>query len=364
MQPIIDHIQITVRDMAVAIPFYDKLLPLLGFDPDARATAVIDAHDFQVVEYSHPRLALAITSPRSAFAQERVHRRRPGALHHLAFQAASRAEVDRLYAELQAIGAVIVAPPREYPEYTPAGYYAVFFKDLEGIKYEIVTHVRAGSAGQGAEGELEPPKRAQDYAEVRDWPGYFGAVRGLGPRETLVAALDAFEREGFARGVAVDLAAGEGRDTLELLQRGWRVLATDGHADAFSHLWPRVPQTSRPHLTTVVASFADTTLPDCDLVNASFALPFSEPRHFPELWNRIVTAIRPGGRFAGQFFGDRDSWASRPDRTHQCRDEVLKLLERFEVEMMSEEEEDDAPEVRNPKHWHLFHVVAKKHGRQ
>lgn len=52
----------------------------------------------------------------------------------------SRAEVDRLFGELQGIGAVIVAPPREYPEYTPPGYYAVFFKDLEGNKYEIVTH--------------------------------------------------------------------------------------------------------------------------------------------------------------------------------------------------------------------------------
>ena len=32
MEPIIDHIQITVKDLAVAAPFYDKLLPLLGFD--------------------------------------------------------------------------------------------------------------------------------------------------------------------------------------------------------------------------------------------------------------------------------------------------------------------------------------------
>jgi hypothetical protein len=31
-----------------------------------------------------------------------------------------------------------VTPPKEYPEYTPPGYCAVFFKDLEGIKYEIV----------------------------------------------------------------------------------------------------------------------------------------------------------------------------------------------------------------------------------
>jgi catechol 2,3-dioxygenase-like lactoylglutathione lyase family enzyme len=67
-----------------------------------------------------------------------MNRRKPGALHHLAFKATSRAEIDRLHSELEAIGATIVSPPREYPEYTPPGYYALFFKDLEGIKYEIV----------------------------------------------------------------------------------------------------------------------------------------------------------------------------------------------------------------------------------
>lgn len=145
MEPIVDHIQITVRDMAVAVPFYDKLLPLLGFSLQRKSSAVIDAHEFHVVEYAHPRLGFAITSPRAAFREDPVHRRRPGALHHLAFQASSRSEVDDLYARVREAGAIIVAPPREYPEYTPSGYYAVFFKDLEGIKYEIVTHARVES---------------------------------------------------------------------------------------------------------------------------------------------------------------------------------------------------------------------------
>lgn len=140
MEPIIDHIQITVKDMAVAEAFYDKLLPLLGFDLQRKVGAVIDEHEFHVVEYVHPRLAFAITSPRKALADQTVHRRRPGALHHLAFRAPSRDEVDRLHLELAKIGATIVSPPREYPEYTPPGYYAVFFKDPEGIKYEVVCH--------------------------------------------------------------------------------------------------------------------------------------------------------------------------------------------------------------------------------
>jgi catechol 2,3-dioxygenase-like lactoylglutathione lyase family enzyme len=140
MEPIIDHIQITVKDMSIAVPFYDKFLPLLGFSIQSKVSAVIEEHEFHVVEYNHPRLAFAITSPRKAFVRDTVNRRRPGALHHLAFRVESRSKVDRLHLELKEIGATIVSPPREYPEYTPPGYYALYFKDLEGIKYEIVCH--------------------------------------------------------------------------------------------------------------------------------------------------------------------------------------------------------------------------------
>lgn len=131
--------------MSVAVAFYDKLLPLLGFDPKKRSEAVIDEHEFHVVEWQHERLCFAITSPRKVFIDESINRRKPGALHHLAFQASSRAEVDKLHLELKKIGAMIVSAPREYPEYVPPGYYALFFKDLEGIKYEIVCHQQGAS---------------------------------------------------------------------------------------------------------------------------------------------------------------------------------------------------------------------------
>ena len=138
MEPAIDHIEITVRDMATAVPFYDRLLPLLGYDLRNRSAAAIERNEKHVVSYEHPRLGFAITSPRAAFAKETINRRKPGALHHLAFRAESRADVDRLHVELQAIGATIVSPPKEYPEYTPAGCYALYFKDPDGIKYEVV----------------------------------------------------------------------------------------------------------------------------------------------------------------------------------------------------------------------------------
>lgn len=137
MKPVIDHIQITVKDLQVAEPFYDKFLPILGFDLSKKVKATIREHDFQVIEYSHELLSFAITSPRQAFVNDIVNRRKPGALHHLAFKADSKAEVDQAYQNLLKIGANIVSEPQLHPEYSE-NYYAVYFKDLENIKYEIV----------------------------------------------------------------------------------------------------------------------------------------------------------------------------------------------------------------------------------
>lgn len=138
MKPIIDHIQITVKDLKVAEEFYDKFLPVIGFDVNKKVTAFIEEHDFHVIEYTHDLLSFAITSPREIFRNTSVNRRKPGALHHLAFKASSRQEVDSAYDELVRIGANIVSGPGFFPEYSE-NYYAVFFKDKENIKYEIVS---------------------------------------------------------------------------------------------------------------------------------------------------------------------------------------------------------------------------------
>ncbi|MDQ4081921.1 MAG: VOC family protein [Actinomycetota bacterium] len=57
-------------------------------------------------------------------------------IHHLAFAAGSRDEVDERAEWLRRTGATIESEPKEY-DYTP-GYYAVFFYDPDGIKLELV----------------------------------------------------------------------------------------------------------------------------------------------------------------------------------------------------------------------------------
>jgi catechol 2,3-dioxygenase-like lactoylglutathione lyase family enzyme len=141
VKPIIDHIQITVKDLKVAEAFYDKLMPILGFDLSHKAKGKVAAHEFEVIEYFHPMLTFGINSPREAFKDETIHRRKPGALHHLAFKAKSRDEVDKLYPKIKEAGATIVEQPKFYPQHGKS-YYALFFKDTEGIKYEIVFEER------------------------------------------------------------------------------------------------------------------------------------------------------------------------------------------------------------------------------
>ena len=222
--------------------------------------------------------------------------------------------------------------------------------------------------GGGPEGgeDLRPIlKKAQEYALEKDWKGYFGAVLGKPPRDTLLDALARFDADGARSGAAagprfaVDLGCGEGRDTLELLRRGWRVLAIDLMPEAFEHLRGRVPEGDLPRLEVRVGRFEDVQLPACDLLNASFALPFCEPARFGEVWSMVAAAIRPGGRFSGQLFGDRDDWIRCGDRCHFSRPEVERMFAGFVFEHFREEEKEEA-DGRGGKHWHLYHIVARK----
>ncbi|MEZ6235390.1 MAG: hypothetical protein R3B68_14485 [Phycisphaerales bacterium] len=204
--------------------------------------------------------------------------------------------------------------------------------------------------------------QAADYAAVADWPGYFAAVSGKPARETLVAALDAFDAEGPTRfpRAAVDLGAGEGRDTAELLRRGWRVEAIDAHPDAIKRIWARTDLVNTDRLRTSAGTYEECFVPPCDLLNASFSLPFCHPAYYAAVWRKIEGAVRAGGRFAGQFFGDRDTWASIEGRSHHTEEQVRALLADWSVEYWRMEESDKPDAMGNVKHWHLFHVVARK----
>ena len=186
---------------------------------------------------------------------------------------------------------------------------------------------------------------------------YYDATAGRPPRRTLLAALEKF---GDFAGSAVDLGCGDGRDTVALLHRGWSVLAIDAEADAIVRLEARQDLPPERKLATRVARFEATEWDAADLVNASFVLPLAAPGEFTALWPRVVRSLKPGGRFAGQLYGARDDWAGRPGITCVSRAEAERLLSDLAVELFEEEESDAVTPRGKPKHWHIFHVVARR----
>lgn len=196
----------------------------------------------------------------------------------------------------------------------------------------------------------------------RDWGAYYRAVEGRPPRATLLEALARFDAEPPSSQPrwAIDLGCGEGRDTVELLQRGWRVLSIDSEPTAIERLTSR-KDVDLTQLETQVDRFETLTLPqNVDLINASFCLPFCLPEHFPGLWQKIVVALRVGGRFSGQLFGDRDSWATNTSMTHHSRTEVERMLQGFAIEQFEEEDHPGKTALGQEKHWHLFNLVIRK----
>jgi tellurite methyltransferase len=191
------------------------------------------------------------------------------------------------------------------------------------------------------------------------WAAYYDKLRDRPPRKTVLMALDLFGSPA-ADSLVTDLGCGDGRDVVEMVRRGWNVVAVDAEPAALQQLAARqMPDADR--ITPIAARLEEVPLPlGVTWVNSSFAMPLCEPARFSALWERIRESLPVGGRFTGQWYGLRDSWVGRPGITFLDRAEALASLDGFEIEMFDEEEADSVTPRGNPKHWHIFHIVVRK----
>ena len=192
-----------------------------------------------------------------------------------------------------------------------------------------------------------------------NWAAYYTARQGRPPRPLLLNALGRFVDGAQQRRFAIDLGCGEGTDTRALLQRGWHVLAIDREPEAIARVQTMTPPTLQPQLQTAIAAFEEVTLPNADLIYAGYSLPFCHPSHFMALWQKIVRAIQPGGRFVGQIFGDRDEWRTNQQMTFLTEAAMQALFTGFVLEYVCEIDEDGQA-FSGPKHWHYFDMIARK----
>jgi predicted enzyme related to lactoylglutathione lyase len=120
-----DHIDLRVPDLKAARPFYETLLPALGFTRNAGVEGWLqfEANDGEITEF------FGVTESRAHVPNE----------NRIAFWAESNDLVDRLADVARKAGAHNMEGPMRYEP----GYYAVFFEDAWGNRLEICHRVKA-----------------------------------------------------------------------------------------------------------------------------------------------------------------------------------------------------------------------------
>jgi glyoxylase I family protein len=123
----VEHIDLTVNDVARSRAFYDKVLGELGFRKS-------EGGDY--IYWSNALMTIAIREASGVHRDAQFDRYRVG-LHHLALRARSRNDVDAFHNFLVHEKITVLDTPAEYPHYSE-NYYAVFFADPDGMKLELV----------------------------------------------------------------------------------------------------------------------------------------------------------------------------------------------------------------------------------
>src|SRR2546428_11090296 len=102
----IDHVDLTVNDLARSIPFYEKVLGALGFRRVPHATYVAWAN-------AHLAIALRPSERNALFDRHRV------GLHHLALRVRSRHDAGRFHGLHVYEGTTVLDPQADYPACGP-----------------------------------------------------------------------------------------------------------------------------------------------------------------------------------------------------------------------------------------------------
>ena len=127
----VHHVDLVVSSIERSLPFYRDLLGPLGW----HGVSEVQGERGETIWYLWgPGSSVGVREAQSE--RERPFDRYEVGLHHIAFEAASRAVVNERAEWLRASVVEIESGPEEY-WYQP-GYYAVFFFDPDGIKLEIV----------------------------------------------------------------------------------------------------------------------------------------------------------------------------------------------------------------------------------
>jgi glyoxylase I family protein len=131
----IRHVDICVSDLERSLDFYCNVLGILGWDVAKPYYEIVGEQGERVIYLTGPvGFHQGSLGLRSASHDASVDRYQVG-LHHIAFNAKDQASVDAVWNWISRNDVENEGSPRNY---YAIPYYAVFFRDPDGIKIEIV----------------------------------------------------------------------------------------------------------------------------------------------------------------------------------------------------------------------------------
>lgn len=192
--------------------------------------------------------------------------------------------------------------------------------------------------------------------EKKGWAEYIAKTKHNPARPLLIKAITYVTNKNSA----LDLGAGALMDSKFLSKQGFKHVTAVDQANIGQEIYDTLPQDKIQYVISSYENF--NFLPDhYDLINAQFALPFNPLISFNQVFEKIKNSLKTGGIFSGQLFGDQDTWkTTKPEMTFHTREEVERLLSDLEIIELEEEEKDQKPAVGELKHWHIFHIIARK----
>lgn len=125
------HVGINVPDLVAAKSYYDKIMPLVGFE-----SFFSTEDEFAFMPADGKRGTFLFVYPAKEPAEYSRHR--PG-LQHLAFIVPTRSAVRTIHSRVVELGSEVVFEPQEFPQYPPP-YFATFWLDPFGVMLEAVCH--------------------------------------------------------------------------------------------------------------------------------------------------------------------------------------------------------------------------------
>lgn len=141
---LLHHLIITVSSVSRSSAFYGGMFRHFGYElADSQYGEGYEYQDWKRSDLDFPH-EISIVKADPSLAEVPHRKGAVGHHHHLAFCALDREDVDKFYSQVLLPLAKeglcsIEDAPCDCPEYGE-GYYATFFKDLDGLKYEFVTN--------------------------------------------------------------------------------------------------------------------------------------------------------------------------------------------------------------------------------